>query len=751
MATLNLAVGFGADDGQWNEGDTTFDRVTNLQVGWVSGGKGSANIYIRFRAVALNQGETINEAIPTFNPAFSDSVNDVKVRIRGALVADVGIPSVYADVEDVDRTTAFVDWTIPAVTVDTPIQGPDIASIIEEIVGQATWASGNDLMLLFEDNGSTQIDDANRRFDSFNTSSGDAPSVAVTYGEAAADPEVSDTTVNWASDAIAEVVFEYTGGDGTETVDSIEISANAGADWSAAQILTTEYDYLSTPKTLTVRIGQLYDAANPTGRSLQVRSTWGANTSTAEAFSTIERYGLPSPPPFTDVLGGFFWAKHTNNPSGNPSNIGDTDFASMAIYSHYVLTGWNPGTSGSDDQDYLKNLRDQFILDGRTVPLILQYILCCEIHRNTSTGAVESQRNSWVNGAAALADFNANVEEDWFLHSASPHASGNRLTGESGAKYYMNPGNAGWQGYVRRWHMLIDEEYQSTAIAEAYERFTGLGLDNIHGRPPASNLNCDEYGDLDTKAGRAAYQAALMDYLDMLRLETGKYVGGNLTEWQVGPDGNLTDLGGGSFVGRLLAAQHLDWGLLEAGFKLPESQIPSDYRNVTGSGYTWETDCEFIETIRDNPGTYTMQHVTALVPIDETSDASTEGQNVDEVREEFGVYSCLMVCNADRDNIFLRSGAAGKYTHSHWNINNRWNAGLGAPTGDRALKSGTTAIYERPFENGTVEFNPSGSDEDGLTARRGRIITVSGDTVPLLLRRRRGRKPLIGAHSFGRG
>lgn len=109
----------------------------------------------RFRTVDIPAGATILSAYVTFESGGASSGKPCILLIQGEAADDAAVFSTYADYAARTRTTNFAVWEIESfsgagVAYDTP----NIAKVIQEIVGRSGWASGNDIAVFIEDTGS---------------------------------------------------------------------------------------------------------------------------------------------------------------------------------------------------------------------------------------------------------------------------------------------------------------------------------------------------------------------------------------------------------------------------------------------------------------------------------------------------------------------------------------------------------------------------------------------------------------------
>lgn len=75
--------------------------------------------------------------------ATANSSSTGTLRIRAALGDDVVAPTTAAEGRALSLTTAYVDWEVEAWTSATSYETPDLSAIVEEVVAQASWVSGD--------------------------------------------------------------------------------------------------------------------------------------------------------------------------------------------------------------------------------------------------------------------------------------------------------------------------------------------------------------------------------------------------------------------------------------------------------------------------------------------------------------------------------------------------------------------------------------------------------------------------------
>jgi hypothetical protein len=182
--TLDLAVAAGTDDGRWREGDSFFAAgETSVSIGYLNGAAGACNLFARLDNVTIPKGAIIDSAIPklrsTSTPTAATTVN---LLIRAVKAANPAAPTTYAGIEEAAKTTAAVEWNnVAAWPASTWIEAPDIAAVLQELIDQAGWASGNAVLLTVEDNGSTVTENTIRELQTYDNYAPNALALHVEY------------------------------------------------------------------------------------------------------------------------------------------------------------------------------------------------------------------------------------------------------------------------------------------------------------------------------------------------------------------------------------------------------------------------------------------------------------------------------------------------------------------------------------------------------------------------------------------
>jgi hypothetical protein len=153
---LDVPVGAGADDAE----ERTSSGAVNLTSGDLNLGRdGTAaqTAAMRFTGVTLPAGATVTDAWVQFQ-VDEVSTADASVTIAGeAADSAAAFTTVSKNISSRLRTSATVGW-VPAAWPTTAARTadqrtPNLAAVLQEIVGRPGWASGNALALLVTGDG----------------------------------------------------------------------------------------------------------------------------------------------------------------------------------------------------------------------------------------------------------------------------------------------------------------------------------------------------------------------------------------------------------------------------------------------------------------------------------------------------------------------------------------------------------------------------------------------------------------------
>lgn len=133
----------------------------------------------RFQTINVPQGATITNAYLGFTAAASSS-NTANMVIRGEDSDDAdAFAATTSNISGRTQTTASVNWSsIPAWTLGSAYQSPDITSVIQEIVSRTGWCGGNDMALIL-----SSTSDAERIAWAYDGDTASAPTLHIEYDE----------------------------------------------------------------------------------------------------------------------------------------------------------------------------------------------------------------------------------------------------------------------------------------------------------------------------------------------------------------------------------------------------------------------------------------------------------------------------------------------------------------------------------------------------------------------------------------
>jgi hypothetical protein len=207
--TITFTVSSGKDDG-----------VNKISNGAASLGTGYAYIgkdYVmgwRFQNATIPQGVTILNATLDFFTTTYQVGNSVKIRYSGEKSDNArALTTTAYDLVNRDKTSAAVD-NIPAPWASFSYnKSPDLAPVIQEIVNRPGWQSGNALLLLAGDNGSS----SSRTLFMYENGVPYRPKLTITYSDVPPVPPPPVGTkceFDTNHDGIPDIILYDTDGDG---------------------------------------------------------------------------------------------------------------------------------------------------------------------------------------------------------------------------------------------------------------------------------------------------------------------------------------------------------------------------------------------------------------------------------------------------------------------------------------------------------------------------------------------------------
>ncbi len=158
----------------------------NDEAGGYSGG--TQKVGLRFTGITVPSGATITSAYLTFRAIAADAPmtnSDVtNLTIKGQLISNaLTFSTTTNDISNRTLTTASASWVPTSWITGSDYNSPSIVSVIQEIVNQGTWASGNAMAIIITGTG-------HRSSPSYNGDAANAARLVITY-------TTSTTTKTW--------------------------------------------------------------------------------------------------------------------------------------------------------------------------------------------------------------------------------------------------------------------------------------------------------------------------------------------------------------------------------------------------------------------------------------------------------------------------------------------------------------------------------------------------------------------------
>ena len=175
----------------------------SLTHGTLRAGCTSAEYYqqgsgMRFDNITVPKGATIGAAYITIYAYEDGSTTTVNSKVSAEDVDDAPTfadDSAAFDARWANRGTP-VDWDgIGTWTAGQPYNSPEIKTVIKEIVDRGSWASGNAIVIFWEDFDNLSSVGARRYGKSYDNSTSDAATIHIEYTEVG--PDISNTPATW--------------------------------------------------------------------------------------------------------------------------------------------------------------------------------------------------------------------------------------------------------------------------------------------------------------------------------------------------------------------------------------------------------------------------------------------------------------------------------------------------------------------------------------------------------------------------
>lgn len=134
--------------------------------------------FIKFDNIVIPRGSIIDSAFIQFTALQDKSGNTVKEDIFFNDIDDAVAPTSAAEFNALSVTDEHIDWDdVPAWLDDIAYNTPNIGAALQEVIGRPGFVSGNSVMALIKDGGSSYY--ATRNFHTFTGT--DMPELHVTW------------------------------------------------------------------------------------------------------------------------------------------------------------------------------------------------------------------------------------------------------------------------------------------------------------------------------------------------------------------------------------------------------------------------------------------------------------------------------------------------------------------------------------------------------------------------------------------
>lgn len=222
--TFNAAITNSDDDGSWNSVGTFSKTGDGLLLGDPNDSDYDRSTYFRFQNVTIEKDSDIQEAHLSPRIWFVNGSAPSPIKIYGIKVADPTVPLNNTDIVTRTRTTAFVDWN-PTLVGGTVSNTPDLSAIVQELVNQTDWVSGNAMMFTLEDGEPGAAMSGSISIYSWDNDSTSACGLHISYDPAA--PSTDPVLVAMIVGVLAPTGFTVSCKSRNATTAAIEASVNA--------------------------------------------------------------------------------------------------------------------------------------------------------------------------------------------------------------------------------------------------------------------------------------------------------------------------------------------------------------------------------------------------------------------------------------------------------------------------------------------------------------------------------------------
>ena len=138
------------DDGWVRDDGGFYDANSDTRAGYHS--SGGCDSWHKFNNISVPSGSTITSAKLILYSWVTDSIA-VDLKVYAEAADDATAPVSFAAFNALTLTTANVDWNVTEVTGQVPIECPNLAAVVQEVIDRPGWVKGNSIQIIVLDNG----------------------------------------------------------------------------------------------------------------------------------------------------------------------------------------------------------------------------------------------------------------------------------------------------------------------------------------------------------------------------------------------------------------------------------------------------------------------------------------------------------------------------------------------------------------------------------------------------------------------
>jgi len=250
MTDFSKQIGASIDDGSVNDMPSWLPTNTTAVIG--ASASYSYDDWFRFTSVTIPAGATIVSAIVRFFSGPSQSATICNVNLYFENADSAPAPGTRTDLLGRPLTSAVAWNNLPAWTLDSTYDTPDLSSILQDVIDRGGWSSGNALMLHVRNNSSTA--GAYRAIITFDAYTGKSAELIVSYTEANQISKSETIILSEFANAALEFKGEVAGVQNLSITENLEVGLDK---------LLNEGDDLAVIENFAVALQQLLEPIEP--------------------------------------------------------------------------------------------------------------------------------------------------------------------------------------------------------------------------------------------------------------------------------------------------------------------------------------------------------------------------------------------------------------------------------------------------------------------------------------------------------